>query len=351
MKAVSLTLPKNAARALRVLLGIALLCVFTIAAQPRGDADNGRVRLTPRFSPGQVLRYQIEVRNVSKGHTTGPIRDPEEASQLKETTTVVIRLDVLSVDPQPAGHDLLKVHLRATYEHSSATNESDAYDEQADAIVEQFRKLEGQSMEFTLDSDGRISDLRGPDNILQDPSAIANARGWLSNISPGAGFPKKGIAIGEKWHSEEPLAGAPLKGTVWRADSTYLRNEPCHAEGTVAQSANTVPVPPAASSNSEICAVVLTQFKILQMNPRGDLTPPDYIHNGLRTSGSWTGSGDSLNSISLRTGLVISVTQTSDQFMNFTVSSSSSSSRMDYTGEVKSQSQIALLPSAVESSR
>jgi hypothetical protein len=96
---------------------------------------------------------------------------------------------------------------------------------------------------------------------------------------------------------------------------------------------------------------VLTQFKILQMNPRGDLTPPDYVHNGLRTSGSWTGSGDSLNSISLRSGLVISVTQTSDQFMNFTVSSSSSPSRMDYVGEVKSQSQIALLPSAVESSQ
>jgi hypothetical protein len=257
----------------------------------------------------------------------------------------------LGVDPQPGGHDLSKVHLRATYEHSSATNESDAYDEQADAIVEQFRKLEGESMEFTLDGDGRISDLHGLNSVLQDPSAMANARGWLSNISTGAGFPKKGIAIGEKWHSEEALAGAPLKGTVWRADSTYLRNEPCHAEGTTAQSANTVLAPPAASSNSDMCAVVLTQFKILQMNPRGDLTPPDYVHNGLRTSGSWTGSGDSLNSISLRSGLVISVTQTSDQFMNFTVSSSSSPSRMDYVGEVKSQSQIALLPSAVESSQ
>jgi hypothetical protein len=334
-----------------VSLAAALLCLFTIAARPRGDADNARVRLTPRFSPGQVLRYQIEVRNVSKGRTNGPIRDPEAASQLKQTTNVVIRLDVLSVDLQPEGHDLSKVHLRATYEHSSATNESDAYDERADAIVEQFRKLEGQSMEFTLDGDGRISDLHGLDNVLQDPSAMANARGWLSNISPGAGFPKKGIAIGEKWHSEEPLAGAPLRGTVWRADSTYLRNEPCHAEGVPGEPDGAKSAPLVASNTGDICAVVLTQFKILQVNPRGDLTPPDYIHNGLRTSGSWTGSGNSLNSISLRTGLVISVTQTSDQFMNFTVSSSSSPSRMDYTGEVKSQSQIALLPSSVESSR
>jgi hypothetical protein len=329
-------------------MGITLLSFATIAAHARGDADNGRVRLTPRFSPGQVLRYQIEVRNVSKGHTTGPIRDPEAASQLKQTTTVVIRLEVLSVDPQPAGQDLSRVHFRATYERSSATNESDAYDEQADAIVEQFRKLEGHSMEFTLD-DGRISDLHGLDAILQDPSAIANARGWLSNISSGAGFPKKGIAIGEKWHSEEPLAGAPLKGTVWRADSTYLRNEPCHAEGNSTQLGEASTAPPAASNSSEMCAVVLTQFKILQMSPKGDLTPSDYVHNGLRTSGSWTGSGESLNSISLHTGLVISVTQTSDQLVNFTISSSSSPSRIDYAGEVKSQSQIALLPSVGES--
>lgn len=349
MKAASYSTLTNGVTAAVLCLGITLLCLVTIAAHPLTDADNGRVRLTPRFTAGQVLRYQIEVRNVSKGRTTGPIRDPEAASQLKQTTTVVIRLEILSVDPQPAGRELSKVHLRATYERSSATNESDAYDEQADAIVEQFRKLEGHSLEFTLDGDGRISDLHGLDAVLQDPSAIANARGWLSNISSGAGFPKKGIAIGEKWHSEEPLAGAPLKGTVWRADSTYLRNEPCHAEGSATQPGDAVPAPPAASNSSEMCAVVLTQFKILQMNPKGDLTPPDYVHNGLRTSGSWTGSGESLNSISLHTGLVISVTQTSDQLMNFTISSSSSPSRMDYTGEVNSQSQIALLPSVGES--
>ena len=351
MSSASSPILKNAFRTAIFCLGITLLCLVTISAHPRSDADNGRVRLTPRFSPGQVLRYQIEVRNVSKGHTTGPIRDPEAALQLKQTTTVVIRLEVLSVDPQPAGHDLSKVHLRATYERSSATNESDAYDEQADAIVEQFRKLEGHSLEFTLDGDGRISDLHGLDAVLQDPSAIANTRGWLSNISSGAGVPKTGIAIGEKWHSEEPLAGAPLKGTVWRADSTYLRNEPCHAEGSSTQPADVLTAPPAASNSSEMCAVVLTQFKILQMNPKGDLTPPDYVHNGLRTSGSWTGSGESLNSISLHTGLVISVTQTSNQLMNFTISSSSSPSRIDYAGEVKSQSQIALLPSAGESTQ
>jgi len=317
--------------------GLALILLCPRSARPGGDDENGRVRLTPYFSQGEVIRYQIELRNVSKGKAEGPVRDPEAASELKQSATVVIRLEVLSVELQP-GNAASKVRFRATFERSSANNESDAYDEQADAIVEQYRKLEGQSMEYAVDADGRISDLSGLDKVLQDPGSVAGARGWLSSISPGAGFPKKGIAIGEKWHSEEPLAGAPLKGTVWRTESTYVRNEPCRSENAA----------PAATGEAEKCAIVLTQFKILQLNPKGDLTPPDYVHNGLRTSGSWTGSGESMNSISLRTGIVVNVTQTSDQQMNFTVASANSPSRMRYQGEVKSQSQIALLPNPAE---
>jgi hypothetical protein len=331
-------------RSLGTVAGAALILVFVAAGRPSVVADNERIHLTPRFTPGQVVRYEIDLRNVSKGGAEGPIKEPEAASELTESATIVIRLEVLSIDPQPMT-ELSKIRMRATYERSAAKNESDAYDEQADAIVEQFKKLEGQSVEYTLGADGKISDLAGFEKVFHDPSAIANARSWLTNITPGAGFPKKGIAIGEKWHSEEALAGSPLKGTVWRADSSYLRNEPCRAGGGSSPAgANGSNAPAAAATDSDMCAIVLTQFKILQTSSRGDLTPPDFIHNGLRTSGSWTGSGESLNSISLRTGLVINVTQTSDQQMNFTISSASSPSRMTYAGEVKSQSQIALLP-------
>ncbi len=348
MKASIYSIPRRATSAGGACLVIALLFFCAIVARPSSDAENGRVRLTPHFSTGEVIRYQIDLRNVSAGRTEGPIRDPEAASELKQSATIVIRLEVLSVDAQP-GSELSKIRMRATYERSSANNESDAYDEQADATVEQYRKLEGQSFEFTLGGDGRVSDVTGLDKILHDPSAIASARGWISNISPGANFPKKGIAVGEKWHSDEPLAGAPLKGTVWRAESTYVRNEPCRgARGasSTAAGAASAPAPAAATNDAEMCAVVVTQFKILQMNPHGDLTPPEYVHNGLRASGSWTGSGESVNSISLRTGFVINVTQTSEQEMNFTISSASSPSKITYAGEVKSQSQIALLPNS-----
>ena len=75
--------------------------------------------------------------------------------------------------------------------------------------------------------EGHVSDVTGLEGVVQDPAALASVRGWLANISAGARFPKKGIAIGEKWHSEEPVPGAPLRETVWRSDSSYLRNESC----------------------------------------------------------------------------------------------------------------------------
>ncbi len=44
-------------------------------------------------------------------------------------------------------------------------------------------------------------------------------------------------------------------------------------------------------AHSASCAVIVTQFKI---NRNGDATPDDYARQALDTSGTWTGSGGSL---------------------------------------------------------
>jgi hypothetical protein len=161
----------------------------------------------------------------------------------------------------------------------------------------------------------------------------------MTGLSSGAGFPKGGIALGQKWSNEQPLLGTPLAGLIWRTDATYLRNEPCRAALH----------PQAAASlgtAQELCAVILTRFYILHRGSRDDLTPEDYRHNSLRTSGTWTGKGESLDSISLATGLVVSSTQTSTQDINLDITSTRSGSRMLYKGQVETQTEIRLLPSA-----
>jgi hypothetical protein len=321
-----------------------LLLTFLLAAKAEQ-----RVHLLPQFTPHQTLRYQIETRLTISGTTTTPIENPEGASLLKQTVSMLVRLDILDAQPSTATA-MGRVRLRATYEKSTATSETDAYDPQAAALEDQFTRLAGHSMEFTIEPDGKLSNITGLEDILSNPSAAQSVRSWMSGLSSGASFPQAGIAIGQKWTSEEPLTGTPLGGLLWRTEATYLRNEACRATSPPAtpEPATTLPstkdaAPPSATVD-EACAVILTRFEILHHPSRDDSTPEDYRRNGLRTSGTWTGNGESLDSISLATGMVVSSTQTSSQEMDFQILSAVTGTRILYKGRVQSETDVTLLP-------
>jgi hypothetical protein len=341
-------------------LPIAMIAAVPLLALSFAAAGGQRVRLLPKFTSGEVLRYEISTRMTTSGVTTSPIENPEGASRLKQSADMIIRLDIL--DAQPGTNAAMgRVHLRATYEKSDATSETDAYDPQAAAIADQYARLRGRSVEITIEPDGKLSSVTGLEDILSNPSMAQSVRSWMTGLSSGAGFPQGGIALGQKWSNEQPLLSTPLAGLVWRTDATYLRNEPCRAVGiaqagassqaaaptaaapVVAGSAQAAPAPVAAD---ELCAVILTRFEILRRGSRDDPTPEDYRHNSLRTSGTWVGKGESLDSISLSSGMVVSSTQTSTQDINLQITSSRSGSRMAYTGHVETQTEIRLLPPA-----
>jgi hypothetical protein len=90
--------------------------------------------------------------------------------------------------------------------------------------------------------------------------------------------------------------------------------------------------------------VILTHFEISrQGSARSDATPEDYRRNGLRTSGTWLGSGEALESVSLATGLLVSSTQTSKQDADYEIMSVATGSRIHEQGHVQSQSEITLV--------
>jgi hypothetical protein len=250
-----------------------------------------------------------------------------------------------------------RIRLRATYEKSDATSETDAYDPQAAALADQFARLQGRSVEFIIEPDGKLSSIIGLEDILSNPSVAQSVRAWMVNLSSGAAFPQAGIALGQKWANEQPLVGTPLAGLIWRTESTYLRDEPCRsaapADSTSSRGNPAAPVQPSATSPSvaasslaadESCALILTRVEILRRRSHDDPTPKDYRRNSLSTSGTWTGSGESLDSISISTGLTIRSTQTSTQDINLTIISTRSGARMNYTAHVESQTEIRLLP-------
>jgi hypothetical protein len=341
-------------------------------------SDHQRVHLLPQFKPGDSLRYQIDSQMTIAGTTTTPIVNPEGATELKQSISIILRLDVLEVHPAAApttpGKNNAKVtpakptenpapatnaaapgtmRLRATYEKSSATSESDAYDPTTAALADQYNRLEGRSMEFTVEPDGKIVDIKGLEDMLSNPSAAQTVRTWMAGLSSSAGFPQQGIEIGQKWSREQPLTGVPLDHLFWRTEATYVRNEICPENIPPADSAATAPAqipeptPKAPTTNSPLCAIILTQFTIVRRgthNPHADATPDDYLHNGLRTSGTWTGSGESLDTFSLATGRMLRSTQSSSQNLDFAITSTNTGSRLTYKGKITTQTQILLLP-------
>lgn len=320
-----------------VLLLLAPL-LFSPPIFSRQSASAKRIHLVPHFTPGQILRYSVQMTLDTNSESTGPIVNPEGAKKIEESVSVTLRLDVLSVSNAPATPG--QARIRATYEKAAATTSSDSYDPDTAEVADQFKKLEGQSMEFTLDPDGKITDATGLKDATTDPSRAAVISQWLSQLTLGASLPQKGIAVGEKWSSEQPLENMPLTGLAWRTSSSYLRNEPCRA--VAAEPSSAVSAKSSAPSPDE-CAVILTKSEIISSGSDKDRTPDVFRQNGLRTSGKWTGLGEGLTSISLHTGMVISVTQSSDTQMDFTIMTDAAHNRMRYAGSTHSQSDITLV--------
>ena len=360
---------RRAGRAIRLFFFLAL----AILPLPFVAFTSQRIHLDPKWVAGQTLRYRIESRTTTTGETTTPILNPEGVTKSTETVRLMIRLDVLAAHPIYTNAEN-SVRLRATYETSHADVDTDGFDPTASALEDAYSRIEGRSIEFTLGSDGHPTSFQGIDAIYADPSKAAPLLAWLDDLPALGGLPRNGIGLGEKWSDEHPFPNATLTGLIWRDESTYLQDEPCapfsdHASarndagnspGTAENSpapsppapdtAETTPAPaslaPASGSASveDTCAQILTRFEISRHgSERGDATPPDYLKNGLRTFGSWNGSGQNLASVSRTTGFIVNATQTSTQDMDYTIKSAASGSAIHRKSHVEDQSEITLV--------
>lgn len=315
--------------------GLAFLFLLSVVALAFAAMAGQRVYLAPKFVPGEAFRYQVEMRMTTTGKTTTPIANPEGASRVSQTIGLLVRLEVL--DP-PTGAQASggQAWFRATYEKSQAKSESDALNPDQPSLADQYARLEGQSIEFTMEQNGQLAGLKGLEDIFPSRSESDPILSWVRGISAGNRFPRDGLVIGRKWSEEHPLEGLPLSGVIWRTESTYLRDERCGSSGAASGSG------PSLGTSGGICAVILTDFHISRRgSPQSDATPRDYLRNGLRTSGTWTGSGESLDSFSLSSGLLQSSTQTSAQNMDYEIRSASSGSRIHRVSEVWTQTEIA----------
>lgn len=291
------------------------------------------------------MRYQVEFQTESEMKHGGAIQDPEGPSQLVVTWDATVRLEVLgpagddassqqqpaSTGPAPSASAPASIRVRTTYEKSYAVVNSDTPDPNEASIKKQYDNLQGLSFEFTLGPNGHVAAVHGLEGIIADDKARAAAEQWITQLSGSSSFPTAGIAPGEHWSSEQAADSMPLAGLTWRTESTYLRNEPCHPSSPG--------VPPTIGADP--CAVILSDLSLDSKHAPKDATPEDYRRNGLRTSGSWTGSGESLSYVSLDSGWVVSTTQNGAEQMDVTVLKPGQTS-MRYSGTVRTRSSVSL---------
>jgi hypothetical protein len=303
-----------------------------------GTSAQLKVSLTPRFSPGQSFRYAMEFETTSATSRSGLASDPQGPSKLQTTWEATIRLEVLPGEANSPG----SIRLRTTYEKSAAHVSSDSYDPSASETLEQYQKLEGKVVEFTLDANRKVTSITGLSEIVSGEQAERQARDWIAQLDAGSGAPPGGVTVGQKWSSEQPATSMPIAGMVWRTDSEYLRNEECRAPNPNGASTPTAANSAANPLPAETCAVILSSLSLVRLKSARNSTPDDYRKNGMQSSGTWTGSAQSLSYVSLRTGMTVSVTQTGTEDMDVTVRTTHNTF-MHIAGTVLSRSQVSLL--------
>jgi hypothetical protein len=306
------------------------------------SAVSARVSLSPRFAPGKIFRYEMQFETTTDTARSGLASDPQGPSSLVVDWNATVRIEVLPADPGGSGG----IRLRTTYEKSTASVRSDTFDPAADETQEQYRKLEGKVIEFTLDADGKVKSVIGLEGIVDSQKAAQSAREWIAQLSASAGAPPGGVSVGQTWSSEQPADTLPIAGLVWRTNSQYLRNESCHPLNpdvpAVPAGADSAANPPANSKAASDCAVILANLNLVHARGLRDPTPLEFRKNGVQSAGKWNGSAQSLLYVSLDTGMVVSVTQTGKEEMDVTLTSSHNTS-MRYAGTISSRSQVTLV--------
>ena len=322
---------------------LVVVCLRADLRTSQSAGSNGRLQVAPHFVAGEVMRYAIESTTTTQSRRSGMVSDPEGPSALTVKWNATVRTEVLK-GLDAAAKSAGKIRLRTTFEKSVADAASDTYDPAADGIEAQYREMEGKFFEYAMDAEGRLTDVQGLEGVSMKQGNEGALQSFLSEMTAVGGSPREGIAIGQSWQSERPVPASPLAGLIWKSQASYLRNEPCKPAKASAANKDSSAADPLAN---ESCAVLLTKLTLTgSRGPEHDATPDNLKKLGMKASGTWTGDGESLTYFSLKTGRLVSVTQSSSEEMDFWVSSADAPNGIHYQGTVRSKMQMSLLPGA-----
>ena len=324
----------TAARALAVAaMALAIFLTFSFSRMELARAASSRATLFPQLHAGQKLSYLIQTRSQKNVRTESRVVNPSGPQNSQADAQWIVNLEILNVQPQGAR---AVIHARSQLQDVNASQTAKTPGN-TPSPTEPSPNSSDKFVEFTILADGRIDSIKNIDSMFSEQRDAWQQ--WLRQFAIAATFPHDGVKRGQSWKSTEPeQAPSPIDRLEWQRTSTYVRDEPC----SPVQITDAGEAQPAASQ-SDTCAVVLTQATLKQKSPIKDTTPGDYKLRALRTSGSAAGSNETISYISLRTGLVTRVTENAKQSMDVIIAKSDNSNQIRYTITAASHTELLLL--------
>jgi hypothetical protein len=308
-------------------------CVLPFCANVAAGRPD-RVNLFPRLRAGQTLAYQISYQSDKQINTHSSIIVASPSDNAKVDVRGLLRLEILAVERQG---DRALIHARSRFEVLNSDSHLRVPEVLAPDPQRQRQDPHGKSIDFVVLPDGRIDSVKGLDQFF--PEQQQAWQEWVSRFALAAAFPGNGAKLSQRWKSDEPeKSPAPIAGLRWLRESTYVRNEPCHAMQMTVLGEIAI-----SDAEPETCAVLLTTAALKQDSPPQNATPEDFKLHELRTSGTARGTNRIITYVSLKTGLIVRATEEAQQQMDVTVAKADGSNRVRYAVNAKSHSEIVLV--------
>jgi hypothetical protein len=300
---------------------------------PVTSARSDRIDLFPRLQPGQTITYRIAYHVQKQTKTQSSVSWAQTPADADIDVQGLLRMEVLGVKAQGRRS---AISARTWFESFHLDAQTAPQTSMPASNQKASEDSRGIPVEFTVSPSGRIDQVNGLDAL--SPDQQQGWQQWATTFAAAAAFPADGIKLAQKWKSEDPeKSPSPIAGLTWTRESTYLRNEPCHAaqlmiQSDVADSSH--------ASETESCAVIQTTAALKQKSSSKNATPEDFKLHQLRTTGAAGGTNKTLLYISLTTGLVIRSSDQADQTMNVIIAKTDDSNRVRYDIHARSNTEI-----------
>ncbi|MGH9744074.1 MAG: hypothetical protein ACRD51_17160 [Candidatus Acidiferrum sp.] len=318
-------------------------CLLLAPLPSIAGKNTERLILFPRLHVGQVIRYQIGYRAATNTDTESTVAAPMAPVGGQTNANIILEVEVEDLR-NDAGGPVARLRTRIVNPDAISTNNTPRANSTPQPNRAPSAVQPNKTVDFTLHADGRVTDVQGLDTLSSDERAAWQE--WISRFGGAAALPQRGVKLGEKWKSDEPISNSLLSGLSWEKKSEYVNDAPCAAMQLTPQGD-----PAETQQPPETCAVILTTAILKQKSSPKDATPEDYKLHDLRNMGTAKGQNQIISYFSLTTGLVVSATEDANQSMNLTVATENGSNRVHYSIDAESHARVLLLADSPASPR